>query len=63
MDRWYIIKIGDEFFAEKITNLKYHEKPQKVLFRDFNNNVMSFGKDEKWARDLIQSKNEIDYGY
>lgn len=63
MDKWYLVKNGDEFFAEKITKLIYHEKPQKVLFRDFNNNVMSLGKDEQWAKEWIQTKNEIDGGY
>lgn len=60
MDKWYLVKIGNEFFAEKITELKYHDKPAKVLFRDSTGKVMSFGKDEKWASDLIKDKNEIE---
>jgi hypothetical protein len=63
MDKWYLVKNGDEFFAEKITKLPHHDKPTKLLFRDFNNHVMSLGKDEQWAKEWIQTKNEIDGGY
>jgi hypothetical protein len=62
-NKWYLVKNGDEFFAEKITKLPRHDKPSKVLFRDFNNNVMSLGKDVEWASDWIKRKNDIDFGF
>lgn len=59
IDKWYLVKIDEEYFAEKIIKLPYYNKLRKILFRDFNYNVMSLGKDEKWAEEWIQTKNEI----
>lgn len=59
MNNWYIIEINGEYFAEKFVDLP-HSGKQKILFRDFNGDVLSLGFDKKWAQDLINTKNEID---
>jgi len=61
-DKWYLVKIEDEYYAEKEVTLPLSDIKQKILFRDFNRDIMSLGKDEKWAKEWIDDKNEID-GY
>ena len=61
-DKWYLIKKGDEYFAEKVVIEPYSEIKRKVLFRDFNGDVMPLGKDKEWAERWVYDKNEID-GY
>jgi hypothetical protein len=60
-NKWYLVKKGEEYFAEREIDLP-HTGRTKRLFRDFNGEIMSLGKDEQWAKDWIQTKNEID-GY
>ena len=61
-DKWYLIKKGDEYFAEKEVILPHSEIKKKVLYRDFNRDIMSLGKDKEWAEQWVYDKNEID-GY
>ena len=61
-NKWYLVKKGDEYFTEKEVTLPHSEIKKKILFRDFNNEIMSLGKDKEWAEQWIFDKNEID-GY
>lgn len=58
---WYLVEKNGEYFVEHEVELK-HTGWTKLLFRDFNNNIMSLGKNKQWAEDWIKTKNEVD-GY
>jgi len=60
--KWHLVKIEDEYYAEKEVTLPLSDIKRKILFRDINRDIMSLGKDEKWAKEWIDDKNEID-GY
>jgi len=58
--RWYLVKKGDECFAEQLIKEPHSNKPTRVLFKDYNGDILSLGTDESFARSWIQTKNEID---
>lgn len=57
---WYVIKKGDEYFAETIVEQPLSNKLVKIIFRDFSGDVLSLGKDIEWAKDWVLSKNIVD---
>lgn len=59
-NKWYLVKIDGEYYAEKKVKLPHSEIEQKIIFRDFNGEKMSLGEDKEWASKWIQDKNEID---
>ena len=62
-DKWHLIKKGAEYFAEKEVILPYSEIKKKVLFRDFNGDVLSLSEDKEWAKQWIYDRNEIEREY
>jgi hypothetical protein len=55
---WYLILKDNQYFAQKEIHSIYGK--QTILFRDFNNNIMSLGYDKLWAEEWINTKNFID---
>lgn len=56
---WYVVKKGNEHFAEKVVTLPYHNTKKKVLYKDLNGDILSLGEDKEWAEDWCRTKNEI----
>ena len=59
-EEWRLVSKNGVYFAEKDITLPYTDIKRKVLFRDFNNEVLPLGTDKDYAEWWVKEKNEID---
>ena len=56
---WYLVEIGGEYYAEKKIETPTGRK-KKILFRDFNGDVLGLTNDKKFAQDWVDARNDIE---
>lgn len=60
MGKWKVKQIKGEFFAESVKEYPSRDGMKPILFRDFNNEILPLGKDEVWATEWVNTRNEIE---